>query len=317
MRYYILLLVIFMGSCKKDLLHWQKVQQLNSNTTSRLNHIQFLGSGICIIAGGVEFVQSEIVRSVDGGYNFTASSDTNAPKEMFGMGLSANGNIYLSGVDGDVLHSADSGKTWKYNRIPDFLVYYGGSFPTPDTGIFASTVLERQCTITRVDSNFNILDAQTFLFGINNIYMVSATTGYVIGYGTVMKTTDRGNNWIVQDVVGDNFMAMDIHGDEIWMCGYAGSVYHTTDGGAHWQKQRNGNDITLPRYDLLDIKFKDEQNGWAVCDDGKVLHSDDGGNHWEEYDRFTTNALRSIAICPNNDLLVAGDNGSIFRIVPQ
>ena len=317
MRYYILLLVIFMGSCKKDLLHWQKVQQLNSNTTSRLNHIQFLGSGICIIAGGVEFDQSEIVRSVDGGYNFTAGSDTNAPKEMFGMGLSANGTIYLSAVDGDVLHSADSGKTWKYNRIPDFLVYYGGSFPTPDTGIFASTVLERQCTITRVDSNFNIIDAQTFLFGINNIYMVSATTGYVIGYGTVMKTTDRGNNWIVQDVVGDNFMAMDIHGDEIWMCGYAGSVYHTTDGGAHWQKMRNGNDITLPRYDLLDIVFKDEQNGWAVCDDGKVLHSDDGGNHWEEYDRFTTNALRSIAICPNNDLLVAGDNGSIFRIVPQ
>ena len=317
MRYYILLLVIFMGSCKKDLLHWQKVQQLNSKTTSRLNHIQFLGSGICIIAGGVEFDQSEIVRSVDGGYNFIASSDPNAPKEMFGMGLSANGTIYLSAVDGDVLHSADSGKTWKYNRIPDFLVYYGGSFPTPDTGIFASTVLERQCTITRVDSNFNIIDAQTFLFGINNIYMVSATTGYVIGYGTVMKTTDRGNNWIVQDVVGDNFMAMDIHGDEIWMCGYAGSVYHTTDGGAHWQKMRNGNDITLPRYDLLDIVFKDEQNGWAVCDDGKVLHSDDGGNHWEEYDRFTTNALRSIAICPNNDLLVAGDNGSIFRIVPQ
>ena len=121
---------------------------------------------------------------------------------------------------------------------------------------------------------------------------------------------------MVQDVANDNFMSMDIHGNEIWMCGYAGSVYHTTDGGVHWQRQRNGNDLTLPRYDLLDIKFKDEQNGWAVCDDGKMLHSDDGGNHWEEYDRFTTSALRSIAICPNNDLLVAGDNGSIFRITP-
>ena len=146
--------------------------------------------------------------------------------------------------------------------------------------------------------------------------MVNATTGYVIGYGTVMKTIDRGTTWLVQDVANDNFMAMDIHGDEIWMCGYAGSVYHTTDGGAHWQRMRNGNDITLPRYDLLDIKFKDGKNGWAVCDDGKMLHSDDGGNHWEEYDRFTASALRSIAICPNNDLLVAGDNGSIFRITP-
>ena len=316
MRYYIILLVIFMGSCKKDLLHWQKVQQLNSTTTCRLNNIQFLGNDICLVGGGVEFDQSEVVRSVDGGYTWTGNSYASAQKEMFGLGASANGHIYLSGVDGDVLYSVDSGKTWNFNRINNWLVYVGGSFPTPDTGIFVSTVLERQCTITRVDSKFNILDAQTFLFGLNNIYMVNATTGYVIGYGTVMKTTDRGSTWLVQDVANDNFMAMDIHGDEIWMCGYAGSVYHTTDGGAHWQRQRNGNDITLPRYDLLNIKFKDSRNGWAVCDDGKMLHSDDGGNHWEEYDRFTTTPLRGIAICPNEDLLVAGDNGLIFRITP-
>ena len=310
-------MLLLIGSCKKDLLHWQKVAQLNSNTTAPLNNIRFVGNNICIAAGGVKYTQSVIVRSTDGGYTWAASSDSSAPKEMYGMDVSPRGMIYLSGIDGDVLHSKDSGQTWSYNRINTFLVYFGGTFPTPDTGIFVSAVLQRQSTITRIDSNFNILDEQTFLFALNNIYMVSATTGYVIGYGTVMKTTDRGNNWIVQDVVGDNFMAMDIHGDEIWMCGYAGSVYHTTDGGTHWQKMRNGNDITLPRYDLLDIVFKDEQNGWAVCDDGKVLHSDDGGNHWEEYDRFTSNALRSIAICPNNDLLVAGDNGSIFRIVPQ
>jgi photosystem II stability/assembly factor-like uncharacterized protein len=308
--------IFFTMSCKKDLLHFNKVRQLNSNTTSKLNHIKFISEHICIASGGILYQQSEIDRSTDGGYTWSSSSDTNAEKEMFGMSISYSGVLFLTGIDGDVLQSKDSGNTWQFNRVYNWLANVSGTFATRDTGIFLSSLLQRQCSITRVDSAFNILDQQTFLFGASNIYMVSANVGYVIGYGTVMKTTDRGNNWIVQDVVGDNFMAMDIHGDEIWMCGYAGSVYHTTDGGAHWQKQRNGNDITLPRYDLLDIKFKDEQNGWAVCDDGKVLHSDDGGNHWEEYDRFTTNALRSIAICPNNDLLVAGDNGNIFRITP-
>lgn len=72
--------------------------------------------------------------------------------------------------------------------------------------------------------------------------------------------------------------------------------------------------LALPRYNLLGIAFKDGQNGWAVCDDGKLIRTDDAGNHWEEYDRFTTSALRSIAICPNGDLLVAGDNGGIYRI---
>ncbi len=147
--------------------------------------------------------------------------------------------------------------------------------------------------------------------------MVSPSAGYVIGYGTVMKTTDRGNTWNFQNVQGDNFEAMDIHGEEIWMCGYNGSIYHTADGGNNWTRLRNGNDVTLPRYYLMDIVFKDGQNGWAVCDNGKMIHTDDGGQHWEEYDQFTTSSLRSIALCPNGDLIAAGDNGNIFRVSTQ
>jgi photosystem II stability/assembly factor-like uncharacterized protein len=233
---------------------------------------------------------------------------------MFGMGVSPNGNIYLSGVDGDILQSKDSGNSWHFNRITNWLVYVGGYFPSADTGIFVSTVLQRQCTVTRVDSNFKIIDEQTHLFGLNDLYPAGKDTSYIIGYGAVMKTTDRGNTWNFQDVTGDNFMAMDIHGEEIWMCGYNGSIYHTTNGGGNWSRTRNGNDISLPRYNLLGIVFKDSNRGWAVCDDGRVIYTDDAGKHWVEYDRFTTNALRSIALCPNGDLLMAGDDGGIFRI---
>lgn len=311
------LFILPVASCKKDLLHWHSVQLLPSHTTTRLNNIRFLGNNICIISGGIQYDQSEILRSTDGGYTFTAFSDQDAPKEMFGMGVSANGTMYLCGVDGDVLHSRDSGNTWQFSRIGDWLGYVGGFFPSADTGIFASTILQRQCTITRVDSNYRIIDEQTHLFGVNNIYPAGARTSYLIGYGTVMITTDNGNTWNFQDVEGDNFMGMDIHGQEMWLCGYNGSIFHTTNGGSSWQRLRNGNDITIPRYNLLGIVFKDSQNGWAVCDDGKVIHTDDAGNHWEEYDRFTTSALRSIVICPNGDLLAAGDNGGIYRITAQ
>ena len=313
--FFVLMTTLF-ANCKKDLLYWQKVVQLNSNTTLRLNNIKFIGNDICIAAGGNTFYQSEILRSTDGGYTWTSFSDSTVPKEMYGMGLSDNGDIYLSGIDGDVLHSSDYGQTWQFNRINNWYVYVGGMFASPDTGIFVSTVLQRQCTITRVDSAFNILDQQTFNFGLNNIYMVGPSMGYIIGYGTVMVTTNTGKTWNYQNVDGDNFTAMDIHGNEIWMCGYMGSIYHTTDGGNSWQRQRNGNDVTLPRYYLMSILFTDEQNGWAVCDNGKMIHSDDGGQHWEEYKQFTTSSLRSIALCPNGDLLVVGDNGNIFRITP-
>ena len=305
------------SSCKKDLLHFRQVTQLNSQTKNRLNNIRFLSDSICIIGGGDKFLQSDILRSADGGYTWTATSYATAPKGMYGLGVSASGTIYLSGIDGDVLHSKDSGKSWQFNRIDNWLACCGGTFFSPDTGIFVSTILQRGCTITRVDSNFKILDEHTQLFGLNNLYMVSSTKGYIIGYGTVMVTTDRGNTWNFQDVHGDDFTAMEIHGDEMWLCGSNGGIYHTTDAGINWQALRNGNDITQARYSLRAIVFKDSQNGWTAGDDGKLLHTEDGGKHWAEYDRFTTNSIRSLAICPNGDLLTAGDNGCIFRVTTR
>lgn len=312
----VLLFITLAAACKKDMLHASHVLRLSSNTTSTLDNIHFFNDSVCIVAGGSTFYQSTILKSTDGGYTWNTMSDPQAPKEMYGMGVSANGVIYLSGVDGDVLHSSDSGKSWRFNRINNWLIYQGGSFATADTGIFVSTILQRQSTITRVDSTFNILDQQNFTFGLNNVYLVNTTTAYAIGYGTVMKTTDRGNTWKFQDVQGDDFTAMNIHGDEIWMCGSNGGIYHTYDGGNHWECYRNGNDITLPRYYLRCVVFKDELHGWAVGDNGKFVRSDDGGRHWAEYPTFTASHLRSVAVCPNNDLLISGDGGVLVRVTP-
>jgi len=307
--------VLFIVSCKKDLLHWQKVQQLNSNTSATINHLRFLNDSVCIAAGGVAWAKSVILRSSDGGFSWSSTSDSLAPKELFGMGVSSNNTIYLCGLDGDVLHSNNQGQTWQFGRIGDWLEYYCGNFISPDTGIFISGIQQRQSSITRVDSNFNTIDKKTYLFGLNNFYNSGPIKCYAIGYGTVLFSGDQGNTWNYQDVEGDNFQTMDIHGEEIWMCGYNGSVYHTLDGGNNWNRVRNGNDLTIPHYPLLDIAFKDSQNGWAVCDNGKIIHTDDAGAHWEEYEQFTTGALRTLAICPNGDLLTAGDNGNIFRLV--
>ena len=319
-RYRFLVAVIILAlfsRCKKDVLHWQQVQQLDSHTAAAINHIRFVTNNICIAAGGKQFEQSVILRSADGGYTWTITSNSEAQKAMVGMCVPSNSNIYLTGVDGDVLHSKDSGITWQFNRINDWAPYVGGCFLTPDTGIFISHILQRECTITRVDSSFNIIDAQTFLFGLNDFYPVNSATAYAVGYGAVIISNDRGTTWNFQDVQGDNFTAMDIHGSEIWLCGAKGGVYHTLDNGSHWQQLRNGNDISLPSYMLRSIAFKDSQHGWAAGDDGLVIYTNDGGHHWAEYDKFTSSTLYSIVLCPDGRLLTGGNNGKLFRILPK
>jgi len=318
-RVYLILMLgagLLWQGCKKDLLHVQKIQQLSSNVTSRLNRIHFIDNNVCFIVGGETWSQAEVLRSMDGGYIWQANSYPDPGKIMFGFCVAPNGALCLCGPSGAVLYSSDTGNTWSAKQVNDWQYYVSASFPTLDTAIFIRSLLQQSGAIARLNSNFDIIDTQSFDFGLNEIYMTSRSVGYVIGYGGVLKTTDCGNTWHYQSVSGDNFMAMDIHGDEIWMCGYTGSVYHTTDGGADWTRIRNGADITLPRYRMQSIVFKDSMNGWAVTDDGQLIHTDDAGKHWAEYDKFTSNSLRSVVLCPNNDLLVAGDNGTIFRITP-
>lgn len=300
--------------CKKDQLPTSNVVQLSSHTTDRLDNIRFMGDKECFIGGGVIFDRATVLHSSDGGYTWAAASYPSAGKAMFGFGVSPIGGMYMCGVDGTILHSLDTGRSWSVGRILNWEHYVGAAFPTADTGVFVSTVLQRQGSIVQVDTAFNIIKEDTFYFGINNIYMVNAAVGYVVGYGAVLKTTDHRRTWVYQDVHGDNFTAMDIHGDEIWLCGSNGSIYHTTNGGDNWERLRNGNSLAIPRYMLRAILFTDSQHGWAAGDDGLMIYTPDGGHNWMEYKPFAKNSLRSIAACPNGDILVAGDNGSIYRI---
>lgn len=307
---------IFSPGCRKDMLHFNKVVKLNSNTSSRLNNIRFLDNNVCIAAGGETFYRSVMCRSVDGGYTWTTDSSTDAPKELYGMGVAPDGGVSLSGIDGCLLTSRDKGSTWRFCRIGNWLVYKGGTFPVPDTGVFVSTVLQRDAAITRIDSSCNVIDSKEFGFGINNIYMLGGRTGYVIGYGAMMRTKDMGNTWEYLKIDGDNFTCLASYGSHMWVCGANGSVFYSADNGDNWQRQRNGNDLAVRKYLLRTIAFTDTQHGWAAGDYGTVIYTRDGGAHWSEYDSFTSSTIRSIAVCPGGDLLFAGDDGIIFRVTP-
>lgn len=311
-----LLAIFLVSSCKKDLLHWRKVVQLNTHTDSRLNHIRFLDGHVCLVTGGITFERAEVLRSTDGGYTFVNDLYPESGKEAKGFAVGADGTVYLCGTDGTVLHSKDQGKTFQFGRINTWQRYTGVAYPVPDTGVFVNTIVQEYGSIQQVDSNYNVIDEVTFKFGMNDIYMLNASTGYVIGYGAVLKTTDYRRSWHYLDVIGDNFTCLNILGPDMWLCGYNGGIYHSDDEGRHWSKMRNGNDITVPRYRLYSIAFADRLRGWAVGEQGKVIYTRDGGKHWAEYEHFTNSTLCCIAVCPDGTLLMGGDNGVLFRVIP-
>lgn len=308
----------FFFSCKKEQVYFQKIEVVESNTTSRLNRIHFVNDTTCIIAGGERFLKAEVLRSTDGGY--TWMSNTNFPetgKGQYGFGIDPMGRVWLSGFDGTMLFSADNGANWAERRIGNWEFHVGISFANSNKMILVNARAQKGGSIVVADTNLQILKTTDYTFGLNDVQMVDEQTGYVAGYGAILKTTDGGETWNYLDVKNDNFYALDCKSEnEVWACGYNGTIVHTTDGGASWEKLRNGNNITAPKYKLLDIVFKDANTGYAVGEKGLVIHTSNGGKDWEKYGEFTENALRGITICPNGTLLTVGDEGSIYRLHP-
>src|SRR5579872_2655173 len=109
--YLFFLLAIFFSSCKKDLLHFQTVQKLNTYTDSdRLNKIVFVTDQIGFVIGGERLTDAIILSTHDGGYTWQKNSFPIAGKGLYDMAVSPWGVLYAVGFDGKLLHSYDTGK---------------------------------------------------------------------------------------------------------------------------------------------------------------------------------------------------------------
>lgn len=118
--------------------------------------------------------------------------------------------------------------------------------------------------------------------GLTAIQFVNRRTGWIVGYsGTILHTTDGGQNWRTQRSGTDGYL-LDMHfADRYrgWAVGQEGIILRTTDGGAFWQKQSSGTTDML-----LSINFIDEQVGWITGlggdNEGRLLRTEDAGETW-------------------------------------
>ncbi len=106
--------------------------------------------------------------------------------------------------------------------------------------------------------------------------VVNANTSTLVGdYGTIVRTTDGGNNWTIQSSgTTQTLWAVSFtdssNGTAV---GEVGTILRTTDGGAHWITQPSGTVLNLRA-----VSFTDGNSGTAVGEGGVILRTTDGGN---------------------------------------
>jgi M6 family metalloprotease-like protein len=92
--------------------------------------------------------------------------------------------------------------------------------------------------------------------------------------GIIIRTTDAGNNWIVQaGPVNQHYSSIYFVNKDIgWIVGWGGTILKTTDRGVTWVQQASGVGVNL-----YSVFFQDSKQGWVVGDSGTILSTITGG----------------------------------------
>jgi len=144
---------------------------------------------------------------------------------------------------------------------------------------------------------------------LTNVRYVDATHGWAVGHGgVVLHTSDAGKTWLKQ-----------LDGAQAAALARETAASQAAKGGEDGRRALAEAEQLVadgPDKPFFDVYFSDELHGLVVGAYGLAFATDDGGKHWHPIpDRMPNpkgHHLYSISVA-NNELLIAGEQGSLFR----
>ncbi len=148
---------------------------------------------------------------------------------------------------------------------------------------------------------------------LNGLWAVSQDTVLGVGtFGTVIRTTNGGTTWQVEQAVAgiiDQLFAVQFKTSTLgWAVGEAGRVLKSTDAGASWATLN----ISTLR-DLYAVNFVSSTTGWVAGAFGVIFKTTDGGTTWSAESSGTSNTLYSVNFFNSSTGWAVGASGTILK----
>jgi photosystem II stability/assembly factor-like uncharacterized protein len=193
--------------------------------------------------GGTDWVQQFEVMSVLRDICFIDAS----------TGTAVGGWPALTNI-GIILKTTDSGITWVEQLSGSFGCLYSITFTNSVTGFAVGVWEDQRGPLTRffqtTDGGNTWLQNTTMIGNgyFNDVFFTDFNNGTIAGStffgGTILRTTDGGQNWILQisntgELSGVSFT----DANNGWAVGDNGTILHTTNGGVSFVEEEEINEI--------------------------------------------------------------------------
>lgn len=144
---------------------------------------------------------------------------------------------------------------------------------------------------------------------LRDMSFINQNTGWIVGEnGSILKTTNGGDNWETQNSgTTQNLRSVFFWDENLGFIAGTDDLLATTNGGATWVYQWT---LLTP---MNDIDFYNENTGWAVGTVGKILHTTNGGTNWEQQTSGTTEHFSKMDFLDSDTGYVVGSNGTIRK----
>lgn len=155
-----------------------------------------------------------------------------------------------------------------------------------------------------------------------NFYFLDNYTGWIINsYGSILKSTNGGINWITLRGYQGGSTAhtlLDIYFKNFntgWISAYDGSVLRSTDGGLNWS-----NIFGQPLGPVASLDFSDMNTGWIITkylvvneDASIVWKTTNRGYNWLDIVSYVGVTLNSLDFIDNQTGYLCGNSGVIYK----
>lgn len=157
------------------------------------------------------------------------------------------------------------------------------------------------------------------------VYFIDAHEGWAVGHdGVILHSTDNGSSWTKQlDGSQITPLLLEKAQAEVTRLQEASEATSSDqdlsaalDVAYFALDDAKASGASGPSRPLLDVWFRNADEGWAVGAYGMIVHTADGGQHWEYVsaldnpDRLHLNTVLGLS---DGTLLVAGENGLLYR----
>lgn len=282
-----LLLLLFLLGVTAAKAQWQP---LVSGTSQNLNEIHFPVADTGYVVGE----NGTVLRTTNGGFVWD-KLNTRQTVNFHEIHFLTGSEGWIVGDSGTVCKTVDAGSSWNCRFVPgadsiDLLAIHAidrqnliiGGFHIDQAGYMAKSV---DGGLTWQKAN---IENYLWAIGILKIGMINPTTGFATTRGNVLKTTDGGLNWYIQDTAsvrrGAMFLVLEDlaffpNNDTVYACGwYPGYFGRSVNGGAQWQHDY--------AYEFYNLDFINPRvgyvGGWGnlrkTTDGGQTFMDASGGN---------------------------------------